>query len=82
MTRLEQLERLLSLVDDASELIRNLPDEDMLQMHLTELEGSSNGSSIYGEEYDDDYFFLRDHVFFAILKEKGELPADLDPELI
>jgi hypothetical protein len=83
MTRLEQLERLLSLVDEASEVIRRLPEDNRLRVHSRELEGSSNGG-FYNteEEVDNDYFFLRDHIELQILKEKGELPADLDPGTI
>jgi hypothetical protein len=81
MTRLEQLEKLLDLVDEASELVRQLPEDDKLRIHSQELEGFSNGGFIYDEE-DGDYFYLRDHVNMAILKEKGQLPADCDPESV
>jgi hypothetical protein len=82
MTRLELLERLLDLVDEASALIGRLPDDDRLGKHLRELEGNSNGGFVYGRDFADDTYFLRGHVELRILKEKGELPADLDPETI
>ncbi len=82
MTRLEILEKLLDSVDEASELIRQLPQDDKLRIHCQELEGHSNGGFIYDESEPDDFYYLRDHVQLAILKEKGALPADCDPNTV
>jgi hypothetical protein len=81
MTRLENLARLLDLIDEASQIIRELPEDDKLRWHSRELEGNSNGGWLYEEE-DADYNYIRDHVSLAILKEKNALPADYDPETI
>jgi hypothetical protein len=80
MTRLEQLEKLLDLVDEASAIIRQFPEDDRLHVQRMELEGNSNGGYLYDE--DDDGFYLRDHVYMAILKEKGLLPPDCDPATV
>ena len=81
MNRSDHLERLLKAVDEASQLVRELPENDRLCIHLRELEGTSNGSHYYGD-HEADYYLLRDHVALAILKEKGELPSDCDPQSI
>ena len=82
MTRIELLERLLGLIDEASGLIRKLPDDDRLRDHSRDLEGTSNGGHFYDQGVADDFYYLRDHVELAILKARGKLPADCDPETI
>ena len=71
MTQLELLERILERLDEAANLIEQLPEGDELRNRLPELEGNSNGGWFYTESIPADYWFLRDEVIQRVMAARG-----------